>query len=201
MNLVVYDCETQNVIPTKGEEPLPGIEYAMGWGDHAGMGISCLCAYIWGEGYRVFLQDNFAAFAQLAMQDSTLLIGFNNRAFDEKLLAACLGVHVPEHRSWDLLREVRRAKGANPDAPGGGTGGLDGLSRANFLPGKESTANSPLLWQQGKRGAVIDACLKDVMLTKKLVELALSSRLRCPETGRKLEINIIPLQAAVDAIV
>jgi hypothetical protein len=212
MKLVVYDCEILNVIPPKeGGMPLPGVKFCKGWGDHAGMGISVICAYVWGEGYRVFLEDNMDEFATLAASDSTILAGFNNHSFDDKLIIACLPAvayapratdagRFPEHRSWDLAREVRRAKGMNPDAPGGGTGGLDGLARANFLDGKKSTANAPLDWQQGRRGKVIDQCLLDVMLTKRLVELALNSNLRDFETGRKLPVNFDVLRAAVDIL-
>lgn len=202
MKLVVYDCEILNVIPDSITKlaPEPGINYCKGWGDHAGMGISVICAYVWGDGYRVFLKDNMLEFQQLALAESTIMVGFNNRSFDDKLLAACLPVILPEHRSWDLLREFRRAKGGNPDAPGSGTGGLNGLALANFLQGKQSTANAPRDWQQGLHGKVIDQCLNDVMLTKKLVELALDYRLRDPATGRKLAMDISLLKMAVDVV-
>lgn len=200
MKLIVYDCEILNAIPQSGQPPLPGINYCKGWGDHAGMGIAVICAYVWGEGYRVFLADNMIEFHELALSKSSLMVGFNNRAFDDKLLKANLPVDLPEDRSWDLLREVRRAKGQNPDAPGGSTGGLNGLARANFLQGKQSTANAPIDWQQGRCGKAIDQCLTDVMLTKKLVELALDSRLRDTETGRKLNMNIDLLKTVVDVV-
>lgn len=201
MKLVVYDCEILNVIPnsmTRGA-PEEGVKYCKGWGDFEGMGISVICAYVWGEGYRVFLADNLPEFTALAGAESTILVGFNNRAFDDKLVAAH-STFVPEHRSWDLLREVRRAKGANPDAPGSGTGGLNGLAIANFLQGKQSTANAPRDWQQGLHGKVIDQCLNDVIITKKLVELALDYRLRDPATGRKLAMDISLLKTTVDVV-
>lgn len=209
MKLVVYDCEILNVIPNSVTRAIPeaGLKYCGGWGDHAGMGISVICAYVWGQGYRVFLADNLAEFEALAAADSTILVGFNNHSFDDKLICACLpqlalldGARIPEHRSWDLAREVRRAKGMNPDAPGRKTGGLDGLARANFLEGKKSTANAPQDWQRGLHGKVIDQCLMDVMLTKRLVELALDYRLRDFETGRKLPLNIDLLKMAVDVV-
>lgn len=203
MKLVVYDCEILNVIPDSITKlaPEPGINYCKGWGDHEGMGISVICAYVWGEGYRVFMADNASDFSALAGSDDTILVGFNNKAFDDKLIAAHFKLFtVPEHRSWDLLREFRRAKGGNPDAPGSGTGGLNGLALANFLQGKQSTANAPRDWQQGLHGKVIDQCLNDVMLTKKLVELALDYRLRDPATGRKLAMDISLLKMAVDVV-
>lgn len=204
MKLIVYDCEILNAIPDSITKlaPLEGIKYCQGWGDHAGMGISVVCAYIWGEGYRVFLHDNLSELLALAMMPDNIMVGFNNHAFDDKLIRGQMsgeGLNFAAS-SWDLAREVRRAKGMNPDAPGGGTGGLDGLARANFLSGKKSTANAPVDWQRGLWGKVIDQCLLDVMLTKRLVELALDYRLRDTESGRKLAIDITALKPAVDQV-
>jgi hypothetical protein len=190
MKLVVYDVETKNAILGKGigEIPVPGIQYAQNWGDHAGMGISVICAYVWTEGYRVFLEDNFGEFKELSEDPETLLVGFNNRAFDDQLLKACLGVTLPEHRSWDLLRAVRVARGGSPEYFKGGPN-LDSLCKANFLPGKSgSGALAPVLWQQGKIGQVIDYCLNDCQSTVELIELVLAGRLRDHESGRVLPV-------------
>lgn len=203
MRLVVYDCEILNAIPnslTRGA-PEEGIKYCKGWGDHEGMGISVICAYVWGQGYRVFLPDNASSFAELAGAEDTVLAGYNNKAFDDKLIAAHFKLFtVPETRSYDLLREVRRALGRNPDAPGHGALALDSLAKANFLPGKASTARAAEDWQHGLHGRVIDQCLHDVILTKKLLELALSNRLRDPETGRKVNVDIDMLKPCVDVV-
>lgn len=188
MKLVVYDCEIKNAILSKGagEIPVPGIQYAQGWGDYLGMGISVICAYVWEAGYRVFLADNFQAFKELAEDPETLLVGFNNRAFDDKLIQAVLRVTLPERRSWDLLRAVRVARGGSPAI---GSPNLDSLCKANFLPGKSgSGALAPVLWQQGRIGQVIDYALNDVIQTKKLIELVIGGRLRDPDSGRVLSV-------------
>lgn len=190
MKLVVYDAEIQNAIPTKGEPRLDGIRYCESWGDKAGMGIAVIGAYVWEEGYRIFMADNVQAFRELVEHPETRLVGFNNRAFDDLLLQACLGVTVPERRSWDLLRAVRVARGDSPGYFAGGPN-LDKLCKANFLPGKSgSGADAPVLWQRGKVGQVTDYVLNDVSMTVRLVELVLAGRLRDHESGRVLPVPL-----------
>lgn len=188
MKLVVYDCETKNAIPSRHETPLDGIKYCAGWTDHAGMGVAVICAYVWGEGYRVFLDDNFDEWRALVERDDTVFAGFNNHSFDDKLVGAALGTHIPAARSYDLLEEVRVARGMARLGVGGVS--QHELLRANFLEGKRgSGAFAPILWQKGKRGQVIDYCLQDVIGLKKLIELVYADRVRDPETQRILHIN------------
>lgn len=186
MKMMVYDAEIINAIPTKGAAPVPGVNYCQGWGDHVGMGVSVICAYVWDQGYRIFLADNMHAFRELAESPEILCVGFNNHAFDDPLVRRSLGINLEERRSWDLLRAVRVARGQDPGYIAGGPN-LDSLAKANFLPGKNgSGAFAPHLWQQGKTGAVIDYALNDVIQTKKLIEAVLAGRLRDPDSGRLL---------------
>jgi hypothetical protein len=163
------------------------------------MGVSVIAAYVWEQGYRIFLRDNFAAFRELAEAADTLCIGYNNRSFDDRLLEQALAINIAPNRSWDLLRAVRVARGEGPGSVGGPS--LDTLARSNFLPGKSgSGAFAPLLWQKGKHGQVIDYCLNDVIQLKKLVELVIAGRLRDPDSGRILPVTLpggIALQEAV----
>ncbi len=187
MRIVIYDAEIENAIQSKGEEPIPGIRYCKGWGDHEGMGISVVAAYVWDEGYRVFMKDNFEAFKALAEAPDTLLVGFNNRVFDDLLVERCWGINIQPSRSWDLLRAIRVAKGMSPAAVGGAS--LNALCEANFLPPKSGHgAFAPILWQKGKYGQVVDYCLGDVLRTKKMVELVRAGRLRDPESGKVLQV-------------
>lgn len=190
MNLLVYDTEIINAVPDKHLPQAMDIRYCKGWSDHEGMGVSVICAYLWEVGYRVFLKDNFGEFKDLVADPETLCIGFNNRAFDDLLLDRALGIGISIHRSWDLLRSVRVARGESPGAVGGIS--LDKLCKANFLPGKSPMAGMavPMMWQRGQYGAVINHCLNDVMQTKKLVELVLAGRLRDPESGRILPVTL-----------
>lgn len=188
MKLLIYDAEIQNAIPSRGQAPAQGVVYCQGWGDFEGMGVSVICAYQWEQGYRVFLEDNRHAFKDLAEDPDTLCVGFNNRVFDDRLLTRTLGIRIPPERSYDLLRAIRAARGDTPDAVSGPS--LDELCKANFLPGKAgNSAFAPLLWQKGKVGQVVDHCLRDVLMTVKLIELVNAGRLRDPENGKILNVS------------
>jgi hypothetical protein len=196
MRIVVYDAEILNAIPDKGSASIEGITYAKNWGDHVGMGVSVITAYVWEHGYRVFLADNFATFKELAEDPETLCVGYNNRVFDDLLLERALGITIPVSRSYDLLRAVKVARGQNPAGVGGPS--LGALCEANFLPGKNGTgAFAPILWQKGKIGQVIDYCLNDTAQTVRLLELVLAGRLRDPDSGRILSVSQ-PLMLASD---
>jgi hypothetical protein len=137
--------------------------------------------------------NNFAEFKAKAEATDTISIGFNNRRFDDQLVKH-LGIDIPPWQSWDLLREIWISKGLNPDSfnprTHGGFG-LDAVAMANGLGGKSGNgALAPVLWQQGKKGAVIDYCLRDVMLTKKCVERAIANQLICPVTGETMRLDL-----------
>jgi len=188
MSLMVYDCEIKNAIPERGRPPIDGIQYCAGWQDFAGMGVAVICAYVWPEGYRIFMADNFDAFRALAADDNTLCVGYNNHVFDDHLVAATLGFKIPEHRSYDLLGAIRVARGQHPRAVSGPS--LHQLCQANFLPGKSGNgAFAPILWQKGKIGQVVDYALNDCRQTVLLLELAMAGRLRDPDSGRILNVT------------
>lgn len=168
--LLVYDCEIVRAIPDGKAEPLPGIQYCEGWRDFENMGISVICAYDYEtDRYRVFLEDGFAEFGELLTQRTA--VAFNGRAFDDKLVAA----HgMPTGDTYDLLVEIWAAAGLGPEfrfATHSGYG-LDAVCETNF--GMRKTGNgalAPILWQQGKRGQVIDYCLQDVKMERTLLDL------------------------------
>jgi hypothetical protein len=121
--------------------------------------------------YRVFCDDNLEEFQALINQRSHI-VGFNNIAFADKLMAAC-GVDIPAAKSWDILAEVWAAAGLgrafNSDDHKGF--GLDACCRANFGIGKTGYGGmAPFDWQDGNIGSVIDYCLADVHRTKLLLD-------------------------------
>lgn len=170
MRYLVYDLEIRKGILGRQDIPEAGIDYCQGWGDHANMGISCLCAYDSGEDrYRVFFDDNRGCFEEL-VKKADLLVGFNNIRFDDKVLAACgwpVGHGVPR---YDILREIAAAKGLNPNGIHGGHS-LEACSTANGgSPKSGHGAQAPIDWQRGRTGSLVDYCLEDVRLTRQLFE-------------------------------
>jgi hypothetical protein len=169
MNGIIYDIEIIEIPPKSGEDPIPGLKYCQGWRDYAGMHISCICAYELATGdYRVFLEDNFQAFQELANQ-SEWVIGFNSERFDDEV---CRANGIQISTNYDLLLETWSAAGVNPAGPFGAAHKgfkLDDIAQANLGVRKSGEgANAAILWQQGKFGQVIDYCLRDVRLTVQL---------------------------------
>lgn len=189
-SILIYDLEIINAVPGKDDNDhrLPGIIYCKGWDDYANMGISVIGAYDYQDDrYRVFLKDNFAEFAQLCF-NRQVLAGFNNTGFDNKVLDAdefLFPMPVIERASYDLCVEIKKAAGVDKY-----TGGysLEKICQANFKIGKSGRGDlAPVLWQRHRFGAVIDYCLEDVRLTRRLLDLILHEMpVINPVTGKYL---------------
>lgn len=168
--MLVYDLEIVKAIP--GDVGIEGIKYCGGWKDHANMGISVLCAYDYvDDSYRVFCEDNMLEFKQLCRKRNCL-VSYNGISFDNKVLEAN-GIYLPEDKCYDILVEIWKGDGLEPtfQYPSHIGYGLDAVSKANF--GTKKTGNgamAPVEWQRNNIGTVIDYCLSDVRLTKKLLD-------------------------------
>lgn len=166
--MLIYDTEILRAIPPADGDCHPDIAYCAGWHDFAGMGLACICAYDTDEDrFRVFTPECvFGSFADLIAKHDHI-IGFNNHAFDDKLLAA-QGIRIPESKSRDLLQMIWRVDGLGPDyVKETHSGyGLDACAFASFgLHKTGDGAQAPINWQRGLYGRVIDYCLEDVRLT------------------------------------
>jgi len=185
-DIVVYDIEIVKCIPDRKKPNDPTLEYCGGWNDREGMGISVLCAFDTREQMpRIFLADNLPEFAKLI--EGRTVAGFNNQGFDDPLLAAN-GITVGD--SYDLCYEMRAAVGEPREFKFGVTKGgrrLDDLANANLGVQKSMHGElAPVEWQRGNRGAVIDYCMRDVMLTWRLIEKLPS--LIDPVTGKTVTL-------------
>ncbi len=170
--MIIYDCEIIKAIAKKGEEKIPGIEYCDGWQYFENMGIACICAYDYDrDRYRTFLSDNFDEFQRMC-HETDLIVGFNSLAFDNQLCRAS-GFTIDDKKSYDILVEILDGVGLGrkfkySDCTGYG---LDDCCKANFGRGKTGNgAFAPVEWQRGEYGKVIDYCLNDVWLTKRLLD-------------------------------
>lgn len=171
--MLIYDCEIVKGILGKGEIAEPDIEYCEGWRDFDNMGISVICVYDYKDDrYRSFLQDNFEKFQELVDNDPGPVVGFNSLAFDNFLCAAN-GLVVRQDKSYDILVELWRGAGLGEmfEYPTHIGFGLDTVAQANFKDHKKGHgAKAPIDWQRGNVGAVVDYCLSDVHLTKKVLD-------------------------------
>lgn len=170
--MLIYDIEIVKAIKGKYENVLPSIEYCGGWHDHENMGISCIGVYDYTEcRYRVFLKDNFDELKKLISQKD-IIVGFNNIGFDNKVMVHH-GFEGLDEKSYDILQQIWIGAGLEDHFvyPTHTGYGLDAVCSTNFNYQKTGHgALAPVQWQQGKYGTVIDYCLNDIYLTKKLLD-------------------------------
>lgn len=171
-SVIFYDLEIEKAIPPRDGRLISGIEYCKGWDDHANMGIAVLCVYDFAnERPIVICKDNLSQFVSLIAQ-ADYLVGFNNYKFDNRVIHASTGIHLPGHKCVDLLREIWKAEGLDPDRYDPKTHGglsLDAICTVNLDRGKSGNgADAPIWWQRGQIGKVVSYCLLDVMLTMHL---------------------------------
>lgn len=194
--MLIYDIEIENAILGKDETPYPDVKYCKGWSDHAGMGISCIGVYSYEDDrYRVFMRDNFDGFLNL-LANHTVCVGFNSIGFDNRVILQYIkdeGVrrgleNYFKVASYDILAEIWKSLGLNPEKFYWGTHGgygLDAMCEANF--GTKKTGNgalAPVWFQRGEYGKLIDYCLNDVRLTKQLLDYILRvGHLKSPKGG------------------
>ncbi len=168
--MIIIDVEIEKGILGRGEVPIEGIEYCNGWRDFANMGVSVACTYDTDTHLsRAFFKEELLQLQEHC--DGKITAGFNTKRFDLPLLKAH-GVEIDSSNHFDMLERIWITLGLDPDAFYFKTHGgwsLDNITQATFGIGKSgSGAMAPVWWQQGKRGQVVDYCLRDVWLEAKL---------------------------------
>jgi hypothetical protein len=173
LNAIIYDIEIEKAIPDRdGLNLEAGVEYCDGWKDFKNMGISVIGVYDYVEDRLLhYLKPQLQEFAALVARRD-LVIGFNNRSFDDQLLAAN-GITVPRAKSYDILVEIWAADGLGPafNHRTHGGYGLDRVCAVNFGLNKTGSGDlAPVMWQRGQHQEVIDYCMNDVALTREIMD-------------------------------
>lgn len=181
-NLIIYDIEIERPIPPKEEPMLDGIEYCDGWGDHAGMGISVIGVYDFTNGIPyLFSKDNIDELFHM-MDTADVIAGFNNKRFDDKIMAA-IGYEIPDEKSYDLFIEIKEAAGAGKFAKGYN---LDNCCHINLGMRKtEDAAQVPVFWQRGQYGRCFNYALQDITKEFLLLKLAMAQPILDPANPSK----------------
>jgi len=175
--MIIYDIEIAKAIPPKDEPREPDLEYCEGWGDHLGMGIAVIGVFDFDTGLpRIFMKDNIDELWKL-MDAHDVIAGFNSKHFDNKIMAAH-GYDVPDEKTFDLYLEIKEAAGAHKYAKGYN---LDNCCYVNLGIKKSGHGSEvPALWQRGQHGQVIDYGLRDIMISAKLLQMAMDQPLLDP---------------------
>ncbi len=188
--MIIYDLETiRPVAPKNPADRIPGIEYAEGWHDLAGMGIACAVIYCYasnryfryqiepvqGHGDWYLVRKKIVWHAQY--DNHSIVVGFNSNAFDDQLLNKAESDPVLYRPSWDLLQHIWAGAGLGPNYNKETHSGfsLDAVARANGLTGKTGTGEqAPVLWQRGQHLQVLEHCEQDVRILKGLIDIVLA---------------------------
>lgn len=195
--MIIYDCEIEKGIKKNDHDntvnpEFADIKYCDGWRDFDGMGLTVVCAYDYTfDRYRVFMEDNLDELEAL-IANTDLMVGFNSIAFDNNLLRAN-GIEVDDGKCYDLLRAVWEAAGLGPEFryPSHAGYGLDDICKTNFGINKTGHgAMAPVQWQRGRYGAVVDYCLNDVRLTKRVLDFIFQNgHIVSPKTQEILQVR------------
>jgi hypothetical protein len=190
-NILIYDCEIISLIDTGKTPRLEGYKYCNGWRDYSNMGISVIGTYLLNPSIKIngFKHPFDADLVQKFFDSFDIVIGFNSKGFDDKLLSYN-GIEV--ETTYDLLEEIRYAAYSSrswEDCPKGHSYKLDAIAQANGMAKSGSGELAPKLWQDGKHQEVIDYCLHDCVITAKLLNLGINGQLIDPNTGSKLQLK------------
>ncbi|MFZ5564640.1 MAG: DEAD/DEAH box helicase [Thermodesulfobacteriota bacterium] len=150
IRFAVFDIETQRSADEVG-----------GWHRADRMGISCAVLYDSAtDTYDAFLEHQVAEFVdRLSAVD--LVVGFNNKRFDNRVLAGYSAADLSRLPTLDILEEVHKTLGYRLS--------LDSLAEITLGAKKSASGMQALLWwKQGEIDKIVEYCKKDVQITKDL---------------------------------
>ncbi|MRR06069.1 MAG: hypothetical protein EG828_03855 [Deltaproteobacteria bacterium] len=154
----VFDVETKHSAKEVG-----------GWGNAQKMGVSIAVLYDSAiDQFLVYREEEVPAMIE-RMKGLDLVIGFNNKRFDNKVLSAYTSFDLDILPTLDLYQAAGRQ------------GGLDNYAKHTLNAAKSGNGLDAIHWfKEGRFDKIAEYCKKDVELTKGLYEYAKKNgRLRC----------------------
>ncbi len=153
MRKIVFDIETSN---TFGD---------VGSGNPAALDISVVCLHdSETDEYHSFLQEDFSKLWKI-IEGADMLIGYNSDHFDIPLLDKYYPGDLTAIKSLDLLKEIHTSLGRRVK--------LDAIAQATLGEKKSGHGLQAIQWwRAGEKQKVIDYCIQDVKVTKKVYEYA-----------------------------
>lgn len=205
MITVVFDLEIQKlIVPGKDKATAEDCDLVAagkavhGWSQAHTAGIASAVAY-WAEKDRYFVYgDRFDEHLDLAslIESADRVVGYNHWTFDYPLLAASTGRPIdeltdldapPGERDIDLLQMIWAGLGRRD------FDSLYGLHKVSLgtlgpLGGKNGSGeHAPVLYQEGRFGALLNYNLRDVELTAHLHRFIQRYRYIVTAIGRQIE--------------
>lgn len=149
-DIIVYDIETQETFQQIGVR------------DPKKLHISVVCMYSYNENkYYSFTEDELPQFWR-RLEFCDLVIGFNNKGFDDIVCSAYFPemVKVP---SFDMLEAVHKSIGFRVK--------LDNIAHATLGIGKTGDGLQAVkLYAEGRIQELTEYCLQDVKVTKEVYD-------------------------------
>lgn len=151
---IVYDLETQ-----RGFDEVEGRRPDK-------LGVSVLVAYDYSDNqYKIFREHELNKLWPL-FESADLIIGFNQKSFDNKVLSAYYRGDMSIFPHLDLLEEFYKTAGFRVR--------LDALGEATVGARKSGSGLQAIKWfKEGNFEALATYCKQDVLVTKELYEYAL----------------------------
>lgn len=184
MNRIYFDIETERSAEEVG-----------GWRNIEQLGVACVVTCASDDDsssddnnnwvFKTFLREDIPALLS-ELQRADLVIGFNSRGFDFRVLQPFADFDVTSLPNLDLMLDLKEVAGFRP--------GLGNCCEATLGAGKSSNGLESLQWwREGRRDEVIAYCRQDVALTRRLHEYgALHGHVKCRDKmsgARTLNIN------------
>ncbi|MBS1262237.1 MAG: DEAD-box ATP-dependent RNA helicase CshE [Calditrichaeota bacterium] len=166
-DIVVFDLETQLAAHEVG-----------GWGNIHLMRLAVGVVYQRATGDFHVFEESRAGELIDRLQRAELVVGFNNKRFDNAVLSAYTSADLRELKSLDLLEEIVTRHGFRVK--------LDQLAHATLGARKTADGLQALAWwKQGKIQQIIDYCKVDVDVTAKLFDYVLEHGYALLERNRR----------------
>jgi DEAD/DEAH box helicase domain-containing protein len=172
MRVVTFDIETANWMSDTGS------------GDPADLTIALVGVHDSETGeYTSYLERELPKLWPL-LERTDILVGYNSDHFDIPLLNKYYPGDLGKIKSLDLMQEVYAVVGRRLK--------LDSLAEATLGENKiGSGSQSVQWWRAGEVEKVREYCLKDVEITRRLFDTALSKgTLRYKELGKSREVKL-----------
>ena len=149
-DVIVYDIETKETFQEVGTR------------DPRKLTISMLCAYSYNERKLLSFDEHELAQFWRRLETCSLLIGFNNKGFDDQVVSTYFP-EISKVPSFDILEEVHKSIGFRVK--------LDNIAHATLDEGKSGNGLKAIkLYREGKIDELRDYCLDDVRITKDIYE-------------------------------
>lgn len=149
-DIIVYDIETKETFADIGTR------------DPKKLHISLLGCYSYNQRKLLsFTEDELPQFWRM-LEDCEMLIGFNNKGFDDVVVSAYFP-EISKVPSFDILEEVYKHLGFRVK--------LDNIAHATLGEGKSGDGLKAIsLYREGKIEELRAYCLDDVRITKEIFE-------------------------------